>query len=355
MATVTGLMGQQSTLWAVNRWVFVVPLSVALGAGFSALDVPAAWILGAIIASGGAALVSGRELKLNSTLFKVARGVIGVMGAVPLVGIPPAELAPFLIPGLCSAAIIIALAFTGGIVLSRHGVSRETGVLSLLAGGASVMPAIAEEVGADARYVALTQYLRLLTVSFTLPMVASLLAAPAAVPVSEDAASPWMWLLVPLLVAVGLPVGKVLHLPNSSVFGPMLVTVLVGAVVDVQIVPPRPLSVAALITIGWLAGGGLSVPALKQFSRMLPATVAYILGLMAACAGVGWVVSTWLGITFFEGYLATTPGALETVLALSSEGGAGPAVIALQLIRLICILVFAAYLPQILGRLAKRD
>ena len=180
MATVTGLMGQQSTLWAVNRWVFVVPLSVALGAGFSALDVPAAWILGAIIASGGAALVSGRELKLNSTLFKVARGVIGVMAAVPLVGIPPAELAPFLIPGLCSAAIIIALAFTGGIVLSRHGVSRETGVLSLLAGGASVMPAIAEEVGADARYVALTQYLRLLTVSFTLPMVASLLAAPAA-------------------------------------------------------------------------------------------------------------------------------------------------------------------------------
>ena len=67
------------------------------------------------------------------------------------------------------------------------------------------------------------------------------------------------------------------------------------------------------------------------------------------------MVSTWLGITFFEGYLATTPGALETVLALSSEGGAGPAVIALQLIRLICILVFAAYLPQILGRLAKRD
>ena len=65
-------------------------------------------------------------------------------------------------------------------------------------------------------------------------------------------------------------------------------------------------------------------------------------------------MAKWLGITYFEGYLATSPGAIETVLALSSEGGGGPAVVSLQLIRLICIVVFAAALPTILRRMDKR-
>ncbi|MCP9186100.1 AbrB family transcriptional regulator, partial [Acinetobacter baumannii] len=64
-------------------------------------------------------------------------------------------------------------------------------------------------------------------------------------------------------------------------------------------------------------------------------------------------LTAWLGISYFEAYLATSPGALETVLALSAEGGAGPAVVAVQIIRLIIVLVIAGYLPQIL-RLLKR-
>ncbi|OFT76530.1 MULTISPECIES: AbrB family transcriptional regulator [Corynebacterium] len=335
----------------MNRWLFVVPASVALGALLSWAHVPAAWILGAIIASGAAALIGKRELEVNDIFFKFARGIIGVMAALPLVGIPPADLVRYLVPGLVSAAFIILLAFGGGIILANHGVSRETGVLSLLAGGASIMPAIAHEVGADVRYVALSQYLRLLVVSFTLPLVASLLGATGDGSFSAQPTEWWMWILVPAMAFVGQPLGKLLRLPNAPIFGPMLLTVLVGYVVKVPVVSPAPVTIAALIAIGWMVGGGLSVPALKLFSRMLPATFLYIIILMAACAGMGWVMSKWLGLTPLEGYLATTPGAIETVLALSAEGGTGPAVITLQLIRLICVVLFAGYLPQILLRL----
>ena len=75
----------------MNRWLFVVPASVALGALLSWAHVPAAWILGAIIASGAAALIGKRELEVNDIFFKFARGIIGVMAALPLVGIPPAD------------------------------------------------------------------------------------------------------------------------------------------------------------------------------------------------------------------------------------------------------------------------
>lgn len=55
-----------------------------------------------------------------------------------------------------------------------------------------------------------------------------------------------------------------------------------------------------------------------------PATMAYIAGVMAACAGMGWVMARWLG--------------------------SSPAVVSLQLIRLICVILFGGWLPRILAR-----
>ena len=180
--------------------------------------------------------------------------------------------------------------------------------------------------------------------SLTLPLVASQFS-----PATQTTLEPywWMWLLVPALIVCGLFAGKLLRFPNPSVFGPMALTVLVGALIDVTIVPPQLLSIVGFLAIGWMCGGGLNVPALRRFSRLLPATLAYIAGLMLACAGMGWLMSKWLGLSFYEGYLATSPGALETVLALATS----PAVVALQVIRLIMVILFAGWLPKVLRRL----
>jgi len=75
---------------------------------------------------------------------------------------------------------------------------------------------------------------------------------------------------------------------------------------------------------------------------------------LAVCALLAVPVMMIFDLTYFESYLATSPGALETVLALSSEGGAGPIVVSLQIIRLILVLTVAAYLPQILNFIFKR-
>ncbi|WJY57864.1 Putative ammonia monooxygenase [Corynebacterium afermentans subsp. lipophilum] len=329
----------------MNRWLVAAPLSVALGLLFGFLGVPAAWILAGILGAGSVALVTQDDLPVNEHLFTFARGTVGVFAALPLVGMNPL---PYLLPGVVAGAVVIAMGFAGGLILANHGVSRETGVLSLLPGGASLMPAIARDVGADIRYVSLSQYLRLLIVSVSLPLVASQFS-----PATQTELEPywWMWLLVPALIVCGLFAGKLLRFPNPSVFGPMALTVLVGALIDVTIVPPQLLSIVGFLAIGWMCGGGLSVPALRRFSRLLPATLAYIAGLMLACAGMGWLMSKWLGLSFYEGYLATSPGALETVLVLATS----PAVVALQVIRLIMVILFAGWLPKILSGGAPRS
>ena len=329
----------------MNRWLVAAPLSVALGLLFSYLGVPAAWILAGILGAGSVALVTEDDLPVNEHLFTFARGTVGVFAALPLVGMNPL---PYLLPGVVAGAVVISLGFVGGLILANHGVSRETGVLSLLPGGASLMPAIARDVGADIRYVSLSQYLRLLIVSVSLPLVASQFSSA-----TQTKLEPywWMWLVVPALIVGGLFAGKLLRFPNPSVFGPMALTVLVGGLIDVTIVPPQLLSIVGFLAIGWMCGGGLSVPALRRFSRLLPATLAYIAGLMLACAGMGWLMAKWLGLSFYEGYLATSPGALETVLVLATS----PAVVALQVIRLIMVILIAGWLPKILSGGAPRS
>lgn len=334
------------------RWILVIVASLGLGALFTYLNVPAAWILGAIIASGAMALGTGRELKVDRTFHRFGRGIIGVLAAVPLFGMPGSELLSYLFPGLVVAAVTVGIGIGGGLLLSRYGVSRETGVLSMLAGGASVMPAIATDLGADVRYVALTQYLRLLAVSITLPIVASFLDAPGASTMALDDDIPWwMWLIVAAIALMGGPIAQAVRIPVPSVFGPLIITVLVSLIIPGGVVAPPLLDVLAFLAIGWECGGALSVPALKRFARLLPATITFIIVVMGACALTGVGLMYWLDISYFEAYLATSPGALETVLALSAEGDAGPAVIAIQLIRLISILVIAGYLPRILRRI----
>ena len=159
----------------------MAPGSAALGALFSYLHVPAAWI-GAIVVSGAMALTTGKELAVNDRFYAMARGFIGMMAGIPLTLVPASTLIGFVPAAVTMSLITVLIGVAGGVLLHRSqpkDISWETGILSMLPGGASLMPALASELGADYRYVALTQYLRLLAVSVSLPLVVSFLSAPA--------------------------------------------------------------------------------------------------------------------------------------------------------------------------------
>lgn len=343
------------------RWILVIAGSLGLGAALSHFSVPAAWLLAAIICSGAAALVTGRELPLNELYFRFARGMIGILAGLPLVGIPLGDVVRLLPFGVMVAVVTIGVGIVGGVLLARaqKDISPESGILGMLSGGASVMPVIASEVGGDMRFVVLTQYLRLVAVSITLPLVAGLLTWPNGghtAPAELAAEQPfWVVFIVVLIALIGYPLGKALRIPVPSVFMPLLLTVLVSATLPsgISLEPPEPLQILAFMSIGWACGGALSLPALRSFATNLPATIAFIFAVMGACALTAWPLVGWLGITYFEAYLATSPGALETVLVLSAEGGAGHEVVAMQLIRLIMVLLVAGWLPQLI-RLATR-
>lgn len=336
------------------RWAVVIPASLALGFLFEWLNVPAGWILAGIITAGASALISQDELPLNHVVERGGRGTIGILAGIPLAGVPLAELARYFPPGVVVALVIVLLGLAGGLLLARAepAISRETGVLSMLAGGSSVMPALARDLGADFRYVALSQYLRLLAVSSTLPLVTTFFATPTGTDLIGSAGPAINWWMLPAIALIaffGSHVGGLLRLPSPGIFGPLLLTLLGGIFLpaDWSLQPPEFFRIYAFLAIGWMCGGALSLRALKVFAAQLPATLIFIVALSGACALLAVPIMHWVGISYFEAYLATSPGAIETVLALSTEGGAGPSVVAIQLIRLLGVLLIAGWIPQI--------
>jgi membrane protein AbrB duplication len=352
-----------STVALICRWSIVAPLSIALGWLFTLWSVPAGWILAAIIVAGACALTTGQDLPINKGVHVFGRSIIAILAAMPLVSTPVHQLLHYLLPGIAISLVTVGIGVLGGIALSRsrREISPETGVLSMLAGGASVMTILARELGADFRYVTLSQYLRLLVVSISLPLVTHLFLPGGAgegrptpqglevFGVGELGASIGIVVILGIVI-VGEPMGKLLHLPAPAVLGPLLCTVVLGAVLPetVDLQPPTVFTIIAFLSIGWMCGGALSLPALRVFSRQLPATFLFIFALLGACAATAFLLTWWLDISYFEAYLATSPGALETVLALSAENSAGPVVVTVQIIRLLSILAIAGWLPGLL-------
>jgi hypothetical protein len=90
---------------------------------------------------------------------------------------------------------------------------------------------------------------------------------------------------------------------------------------------------------------------LRTVGRAMPLALAVILGLVAACAGLGAVLAATTGASALDAYLATTPGGLYAVLATAQDAGADATfVLAVQVLRLFVMLLSAPLLARWLRR-----
>lgn len=224
-------------------------------------------------------------------------------------------------------------------------------------GAAGVMVTLAAEYGGDVRQVALMQYFRVIIVISTASLVARLLAADpghvaaAAASSAGVAASPILAVIETLLVGgAGTLIGRVLRVPA----GALLMTALLGVVLRlygiVDLTLPSWLLMIAYGAIGWYVGLQFDRNLLITAARSLPAMAAATFVLILICSVAGWVLARSLGTDALTGYLATSPGAIDsiTIIALGSNANTSM-VIAVQTIRFFSIIVVAPYLVRLIG------
>ncbi len=330
---------------------------VAATLGFDVLGLPSPPLFAGLSVGLGYALVLGRDLRPPALLVTTSQAVIGVVTGVLVQPDTLTTLADYWLPvTLITLATLLLTVLAGFLLAWATGVDRTTATFGMIAGGASGIVAVADELGADSRLVAVLQYLRVLLIVVLMPVAVVVLfggtGERAAPPSGDPGAWPASTAAVLGMALVGSLLGRLAHLPAPSLLGPLLVAaVLAGFDVPLADAVPSLLPAAAFAVIGAQVGLRFTPDTLSTLRRILPAGLVLISGLIVVSGGLGLLLSAVTGLSPLDGYLATTPGGIFVVLALATGSGADSTVVlAVQVLRMLVMIFFGPPLARLLRK-----
>ncbi|EFO0101451.1 AbrB family transcriptional regulator [Escherichia coli] len=323
----------------VLQWGMLCVLSLLLSIGFLAVHLPAALLLGPMIA-GIIFSMRGITLQLPRSAFLAAQAILGCMIAQNLTGSILTTLAanwPIVLAILL--VTLLSSAIVGWLLVRYSSLPGNTGAWGSSPGGAAAMVAMAQDYGADIRLVAFMQYLRVLFVAGAAVLVTRMMLGDNAEAVNQQI----VWfppvsinlLLTILLAVVAGTAGCMLRLPSGTMLIPMLAM--------------------AYMAIGWRIGLGFDKQILLRALRPLPQILLSIFALLAICAGMAWGLTRFMHIDFMTAYLATSPGGLDTVAVIAAGSNADMALImAMQTLRLFSILLTGPAIARFISTYAPK-
>jgi uncharacterized protein len=342
-------------------WMVLGVGSLLAGLSAQSAGLPAGWLVGPMLVALALALV----WKEHPTVPRWGRvASLAVVGGMLAATFRPSVLplvAGHWLPVILVVGVTLLLSLGAGLLLSGLvRIDGKTAALGSLPGAASGMLAMSDPLGADARLVALMQYTRVVVVVVTATLVGRLVAGTAPQPISGQglqAAPEKVDLLVQgtlptyaatVLVAVlGAWAGTRLRLPAGALLGPLVLGVALAEFGVVHLAWPAGVPQAAYLVLGLWVGLLFDGASVMRAGRLFPFVLASAVGLVLACAVLGWALAALTGIDGMTAYLATTPGGIDSVAIVALGTGAdAPLVLAVQMLRLLAV-VFAG---SLLGR-----
>ena len=304
-----------------------------------------------------ALLVPG-GLELPRVVFPAGQAVAGVVVGTYLHTSTLTGLGARWIAVVLVSAATLAITIGAGVLLARTApVDRATASLGMVAGGASGIVAMAEDLGADDRLVAFMQYLRVAVVVLFTPLFVGI-AFPGhatgggAVAHEHLLGTAGGWAMTVGVAAAGALIGPLLRLPAAAFLGPTLLAAaltLTGVIDDVA-VPPLARE-AAFAAIGLYIGLRFERETLRQIGRLIGPVLFSIVALIAGCFALAWVLSATADVSLLDAYLATTPGGLYAVLPIAFGSGADATfVLAVQGLRVLVMVLAAPAVVRLLLR-----
>jgi hypothetical protein len=338
------------------QWALLLTLSTLLVGAAEGLRLPAALLLGPMIA---AIIVGASEatVRVAPRPFIAAQAVVGCMigQSIPLTVLT--ELLADWPLFLAGVVLVIVAACLLGWALTRWGVlPGTTAIWGTSPGAATVMIIMSESWGGDIRLVAVMQYLRIVCVVMVAALVARLWTSGSAGPTAEMMWFPaiaWRPLLATLAIAAaGAILAMRLAVPSGTILLPLAATMVLQATGTMTVELPPWLLAICYAVIGWSIGLRFTRPILVYALRALPLILASTLTLIAICGGIAGLLVVLAGIDPLTAYLATSPGGVDSIAIIAASSNVDMRfVMAMQTARLLVVLLT---IPSIAEFIAKR-
>lgn len=333
----------------IIQWFAILTASGIIGAALTWLHLPAALLLGPMVA-GIIISARGGTARVPNAAFLIAQGIIGCMIA---------RMAPLSIAGELLArwpifvfgvlAVIAVSALLGWVLIRMRVLPGSVIVWGSSPGAATAMIVMAEDFGADARLVAFMQYLRVALVA----AVASILARfwglnPSAPDVAWFPSISWLSLAETLALAtLGPLIAHKLRLRSGALLIPLSVGLLLSHLGWMVIELPPWILLLSYAVIGWSIGLRFTRPLLMHAAQAFPRVLASMLTLIALCGVLACVLVAAADIDPLTAYLATSPGGADSVAIIAAASKVDvPFVMAMQTTRLVAVILLAPIITR---------
>lgn len=345
----------------IALWTALALASALLSSLIRWTGLPAAALLGPMVA-GVLFALRGARLAVPQWGFIFAQGVLGTLVARSVtLSVAQTFLQHWHVMGLAIATIVCSGALIGFLLMRFGTLPGSTAAWGSSPGGATVMTALAEAYGADIRMVAFMQYLRLFVVVVTAAGVSHMLLGESAPSLGGDGWSlgldaPLGPMLETLAVVVGgSVVARKVRFPSAPLLLPLAVGVALNSTGTVDLTLPGWLVVLTYFLLGWYIGLRFTGPVVRYALRAVPQILAGVAGLMTLCVGAAWMLTRWMGVDWLTAYLATSPGGLDTIIAIALSSDCDiPFVLCLQTVRLFAVILLAPLAAKAICRYAER-
>ena len=337
------------------QWGFLIAGSVLLAAAFEMIGLPAALLLGPMIAGIVVGSNGGRIHAPRLPVF-ASQSIVGCLVARAITG--DIVLTFFKSWPLFLSVVMAILATSSalGWLLTRLKVlPGTTAVWGTAPGGASVMMLMSGAFGADARLVAFMQYLRVVLVAAIASVVARLWVGASGAVIPDTAWFPamhWQDFIGTLMIAgLGGALGAGLRIPAGTLLVPMIGGAVFEGMGLVTITLPQWLLAMSYAFLGWSIGLGFTREILVHASRALPQVLLAMLVMIGASGVLALVLVHAVGIDPLTAYLATSPGGMDSVAIIGASSKVDLSfVMALQTLRLVIVLVAGPPLARFIAQ-----
>lgn len=332
-----------------------VALGLAIGTTggvlFNWMGTPLPWMIGPIVLS---ALATFLGLPVTGSREGRIAGMLVLGTALGLYFTPEAAMAvlshlPVIIAASATTLVVGAAA---SFLLARTArVDHVTAFFCSVPGGIAEMSMVGERFGGRPLPIAVTQLLRVVSVTIVIPSTLTLIGAGG----NSTNVHGVLPLSLPGLAATmagSFAFSALLarfRFRNAWLLGPMAVGCVLGlSEANLSSVPPW-LSAAGQVLVGAQVGTQFERTLITSMRRFIPAALVNLAVLMLGCAAVGVLVAYATGISPANMILATSPGGVtEMCITAKVLHLDVPIIVAFHLVRIFLVILSAPYLFRLL-------
>ncbi|MFV8830515.1 AbrB family transcriptional regulator [Alkalihalobacterium sp. APHAB7] len=329
-----------------KKFLETVLLGLVGGYVFGLANLPLPWVLGPLTFVMLWQGFSKRKVNWPNPIKQTGLIILGIYFGLYFTAETFLTIGPYFLPFLVVTTLIISVSIVVSTLVTKWiEVDQVTSVFGSIPGGLTEMVIASESLNAKSSLVVIFQTVRLLTVLFIVPtiIVFYFTGQQQVTGASEVVAETftwggwnYLWFIPPVIIGVFIQ-NKI---PAGIVIGPLAITALMNiGLVNLPSIPEFVL-LAAQMAVGISLGKSISFADLKVGGKYCYVYFGITLFLILTSFGLGAGLAYFTSLDLATAVLSVAPGGIiEMVLTAAYVGGDPAIVSALQLTRILVIII----------------